>query len=647
MKKILYLASLVLICAFSSCSDWLDVNDDPTRVSNTVPSPDLRLRSIQMQFIDAYESSGTRASWTTQNITKIGSTSNNNDYIIRWDFHVDSGTWPYQGWFVYCASNLQPLIDKATAEEAWHYVGAAQLIHAWGFMLMLDLYGEMPYTDALGKNINPVYDDGKTIYYGCLDMLEEAIVNLSKAQPATATPLSGGDIWNGGDPQKWIKLAYGLKARWLNNISKKAEYDPAAILAALDKAQQSVADNTVMRFISSDASDKAGTVVALQFTNVSGTGQRLSKWYTDLLTNDFTGGSHVLDPRATRIIPSAEFTGENGKEWRLSKGVDLINSDIRLDGGPVPFEIRATKPNATVTHPSGLEYANTEAKKNDPTYTNRWYTTSTKPTRQGDSVYVTVYSDRLDWVSGNGFLDPEAKDDRYYANRYNGMRWNNTGFDANRDINVNSTGSFYIRADGPAHLVCYHEMCFIRAEVLFRQGNKAEALQAYKAGIRAHMEAMNEKLKDYPQVLGKEVISADEINDFLAGAAVAQNAAELTMAHIMQQKQIALSMTMQNWNDMRRFDYSKPGPFGVVYPDFGQPKEFNATSATRYPTGLTPNDVRYWPRRISHCKYEKDYNGINWENSNKEAVLLTVLSCPVWWDCATDDEYYGYGAAKH
>ncbi|MDR2621577.1 MAG: hypothetical protein LBC48_03230, partial [Dysgonamonadaceae bacterium] len=342
--------------------------------------------------------------------------------------------------------------------------------------------------------------------------------------------------------------------------------------------------------------------------------------------------------------PSAEFNGTNGKEWRLSKGVDLINSNIRLDGGPVAFEIRATKP-GTTTHPSGLVYASTEVLKNDPTYANRWYTTSTKATRQGDSVYVTVYSDRLDWIAGNGFLEPEAKDDRYYANRYNGMRWANPGFDPNRDINVNSTGSFYIRADAPAHLVCYHEMCFIKAEVLFRQGKKDEALQAYKAGIRAHIEAMNEKLREYPQVLGKEVISAAETDAFLASAAVAQTGAQLTMAHIMQQKQIAMSMTVQNWNDMRRFDYSKPGQFGVVYPDFGRPFEVNATGLQCY-LGQTPGDVRYWPRRIMQCSHEVNYNSINLKASNGEAFARTILSCPVWWDCATDDEYNAYIAQK-
>ena len=61
-------------------------------------------------------------------------------------------------------------------------------------------------------------------------------------------------MWNGGDTGKWVKLCYLLKARWLNHLSKKAagsykdgKYDANEILACLDKAMKSNADNTIVR----------------------------------------------------------------------------------------------------------------------------------------------------------------------------------------------------------------------------------------------------------------------------------------------------------------------------------------------------------------------------------------------------------------
>jgi len=353
----------------------------------------------------------------------------------------------------------------------------------------------------------------------------------------------------------------------------------------------------------------------------------MTKWYTDLLFNTFTGGSAVQDPRAIRMIPSGEFYDAQGKKvWRISKGVDIIGTDIRTKGGPVAYEIMATK-KGTTTHPSGYVRATTADLKADPSYTNRWFTTNTSTVRQGDSVFVSVYSDRLDWIKD--FTD--NTNDYYIASRYNGMSEKNPNFNSGVP-NINSTGSFYIRADAPAHLVCYHEMCFIKAEVLFRKGDRAGALQAYRDGIRAHMEAMNVKLKTYPQVRGKEVISETEIAAFLSSKAVAQSAGELTMAKIMQQKQIAMSYTVQNWNDMRRFNYSAPDPqFGVVYPDFGRPFEFDAAAQECYPSS-DPNNVRYWPRRIQQCSHERNYNANNWMASNPEAASRTILSYPVWWD---------------
>jgi hypothetical protein len=621
MKNIYYLILAILLIGYtSSCSNYLDINTDPDNPSDITPTPDQRLLSIESNFVDCYESSGTRGAWITMDITKTTGTAAN-DYIIKWRPLISSTTWPYQAWFVYAAQDIDPLIAKATAEEAWHYVGAAKLIYAWGFMTMLDVYGEMPMNEALSATLVPKYDDGKTIYNQCFAALDEALEYFNKQQATLATPLRNGDMWYEGDVNKWIKLAYSLKARWLNNLSKKSIYSSTDILAALSKGISNVDESCVHPY-KDWGSDIYDYYRALQHQNVSAVGSRMTKWKLNLFTNNFTGGSGVQDPRTTRMMPSGEFKKADGTwEMRLTEGVDLIYDSVRIKSGPVAFYIYGNQTTAPWL-PTGTLVPDAQGYTTD-----FWRTTSTLNYRWGDSVYLSPYSEAMSWVAGAAVSD----NDLYNSSNYYSTKTNH----------IMSTGTFYTRADAPGHLVSYSEMCFIKAEVLYRSGDKGGALNAYKDGIRSHMELMNKKLATYASNLtyGKEVITGTEIETFLTSAAVAQNTGELTMAKIMTQKHIALSFSLQTWNDMRRFDYSKDwgGDIGVVYIDYDRPKEFyDGGLSALVCTGTTKSDPRYWMRRFQQCTHEVNYNNENWRASNPEAALVSINSVPVWWDTTED-----------
>lgn len=117
MKKFRYFClSTLLALGLGACSDYLDINDNPDNPNSSVPSAALRLRAIQANFVDAYESSGTRGCWITGNIVKTAGTAYN-DYIVKWMPQSASVTWPYQMWFVYTASNLPDLLQKQNQKE--------------------------------------------------------------------------------------------------------------------------------------------------------------------------------------------------------------------------------------------------------------------------------------------------------------------------------------------------------------------------------------------------------------------------------------------------------------------------------------------------------------------------------------------------
>ncbi len=640
MKKILYIIlSLIFLIGSSSCEKWLDVNVDPDNPNDQSATPEIRLPWIQHYYMYAWGTANTRTSFIAGILTYNYSATNSNSRLAAWNPIQASSTTIYQNWFLGAAVNLNPLITKAEEAGAYHYMGAAYCIKAMGFLMMLDLYGEMPYTEALTGKYNPAYDQGDVIYNGCMSDLDRAIEYFGMAQEPGAPALSEGDSWNYGDVSKWIKLCYGLKARYLLQVSKKDTYDPAAVLAALQNAPQSNAESTIMKHYNVEGDATNFTIGDPYQANSTwnsaayGTNQRITRWFVNLLTNNYTGGSGIIDPRMSKILPAMMTNIELGSageivdyDWARDIGVDMMNSDIRLNSGPTTASYATAARTITYTIADDTERAAFTAAVPHPytvsgtsvavTYPRgSFYINSTNYKRAGDTAYVNLRSNSMS-TSGRSVTD------MYY-------------YPSSDAAAVGGTGSFFIRPDSDSDILTYAEMCFIKAEVYMRQGNAPEAYTAYRAGIQASFERMQTKLNEWkaagttnPDQMPME--DAD-ITAYLASPAVVQSAAALTMADIIQQKIIALGFNMQNWNDMRRFNYSAGniGSLGVVYRDYKRPYEFSATNIM---TGADPSDLTYWFRRFNHSTHESNYNNTQLMASNPLAMQDAIWSDPVWWD---------------
>lgn len=659
MKSLKYMmaAGCLLTLGLSSCSDFLDVNVDPDKPNNTTAEVANRVPWIQRMFMYSAGITNYRTSMIAGVLYSTSGT--HGPAAVTWNFAPGTTTSSYQTWFVETAANLNDLYNKAKAENAYHYMAVADIYHALGFMQMLDLYGEIPYTEALGNSPVPAYDDGKTIFNGCVAKLDEAIKLLSEAQPATATPLSKGDLMNGGDAQKWLKMAYGLKARFLLKLSKKAEFNPDEILECLAKGPQSIDDNSVMPCYNSgqDVTDYLMGDPIMTNGNWNcvayGTTQRITKYYTDLLTD--MRGAGVEDPRYTKIVPAVmtNIKVVDGKvqsyDWARSKGVDCHGDCERLKAvgwnsivaptwaatnKDITYDIAdATARDKFVSDIQKLHKTTVDGTKVKVTYqTGSVYVNSTNYAYAGDTAYVSLRSNSK--LTGN-----QTKEE-------NDVYWYFSTNDALNAGAVGSTGSFQTRPVSDFEIMTYHEACFIKAEVLYRKGDKAGALAAYKAGIKAHLDYMQKKLTAWK---GQGFSNPDmqpmddaKIAAYLASDAVCQNAGDLKMSDIMLQKYVAMGCSLENWNDMRRFNYGAGNikDFGVVYPGFDRSVLFTGTDKLK---GTSKDDPKYWPRRWRlPATLELSYNEAQALAVNKHAEDTDIWSYPVWWDCATDAEYEGY-----
>jgi hypothetical protein len=98
--------------------------------------------------------------------------------------------------------------------------GAAKIMRAWIFHYLTDIWGDIPYTEALQGldaegTITPVYDTQESVYMALLAELEEANQLLS----GTTVSFGSGDIIFDGDPVQWRKFANSLKLRILNRCA--------------------------------------------------------------------------------------------------------------------------------------------------------------------------------------------------------------------------------------------------------------------------------------------------------------------------------------------------------------------------------------------------------------------------------------------
>lgn len=659
MKKFRYIIlSCMLGLSFTACEDWLDVNTDPNNPNNESITVSSRLPYIQRFYM--YSAGVTNFRTACLAGVYYSNNGNNNTLSTTWACAAGATTTSYQTWFVGAASNLNDLYNKAEKEGAYHFMAAANVMHAMGFMEMLDLYGEMPYTYALSETASPAYDTGRTIYEGCIRKLDEAIELFGRTQEVGAESLSQGDIWNDGDVNKWIKLCYGLKARYLLKLSKKADmYDADAILECLSHAPQSNDDN-VLAPCYNVANDVTDYLLSDPFqTNTNwdsaayGSNQRISEYFRNLLVNMRNAG--IIDPRMEKIVPATMCNiklGDDGKvrsnDWFRALGVDSHGESFRLvKGGATSIalptyaseskDIAYTISDAVdraqfIADMTGKHPCKVEGNTVTVTYgKGSIYVDNENYIYAGDTAYVNLRSGAV--LTGNSSLG-EMDVNWYYST------------DAMNAGVVGSTGSFQTRPISDFEVLTYHEMCFIKAEVYMRKGDKSNALIAYKEGIQAHMDMMQDKLTEWKAAGYNNPdmwpMNEGAISNYLASAAVCQDAADLTMADIMLQKYIAMGCSIENWNDMRRFNYSAGNiaDFGVVYPNFDRGPLFAGQAQV---TGTSPTDLQYWVRRFRlPSSLELSYNATQALAVNANALATNIWCYPVWWDCTTDEEYDNY-----
>jgi hypothetical protein len=103
---------------------------------------------------------------------------------------------------------------SAAASNLYFYEAAAKIMKAFVFQQLVDMFNNVPYTQALQgtTNILPKYDSGQSIYHAIVAQIDTAVILMNRSD---AIGSATSDVLFGGNNTSWIQFANTLKLRIL------------------------------------------------------------------------------------------------------------------------------------------------------------------------------------------------------------------------------------------------------------------------------------------------------------------------------------------------------------------------------------------------------------------------------------------------
>ncbi|MCC3157290.1 SusD/RagB family nutrient-binding outer membrane lipoprotein [Hymenobacter sp. 15J16-1T3B] len=206
-------AATFLLLSTTGCDKFLDVNTDPinpTSVPITLLMPTTQA-SMSLYLGHSVGGLGQPTSALVQQIVnfRVGAFSlGGNDFNNQW-----------LGLYTSALENNEQMLMQGTEQNAWTFVGIAQIQKAYIFSQMVDVWGDIPYSEAL-KGVQfpaPKFDDDEAIYNDLFGLIDQGVANLRRTD-SSRNPSATEDLIYGGDKAKWIRLANTLKLKLYNQI---------------------------------------------------------------------------------------------------------------------------------------------------------------------------------------------------------------------------------------------------------------------------------------------------------------------------------------------------------------------------------------------------------------------------------------------
>lgn len=222
-KHIAYTLGLAgMLSVTAGCSKFVDINTDPNNpVEAELP---LLLPATEVSLVANMYQLNSGTSTFIQHTIFSGALSRFQQQGTSFD---DS----WSGFYTQTLNDLESVISKGAEDQQWGYVAIAKLEKAYLLSLMVDMWGDIPYsqTQQGQANTSPAFEKGAEIYEKMLALIDEAIADAGKVTAATLVPASS-DLIYGGSKSSWLAMANSLKLKLYNTIRL---VDPARSATAI------------------------------------------------------------------------------------------------------------------------------------------------------------------------------------------------------------------------------------------------------------------------------------------------------------------------------------------------------------------------------------------------------------------------------
>lgn len=257
-----------------SCNKQLSpLLNNPSVPSTSAASPDLYLNNLQLSFKNFFQNATDLTDQLTRQEIMYGPTYYNAYQPTSFD-----GIWTTAYESVMLTANTMIPISESKGETL--HAGIAQALKAYTMITMVDLFGDVPYSQAdQGVAVpNPQVDKGVAVYDSAEALLDSAIANFAK----TPSAMPSNDLFYGGNAANWTALAKTLllKAYIQTRLVDNTVTPKIAALVNENKLINAPSQDFVFAYSThSQAPDARNSHYVANYGTDNGAGDYIGTWF--------------------------------------------------------------------------------------------------------------------------------------------------------------------------------------------------------------------------------------------------------------------------------------------------------------------------------------------------------------------------------